>query len=119
MVLSYSFLELGQAAVSQGLAWVTAAAARTHGVINEIPGGWSALLRVFPEHILLGPEGLPTAGILATIDGRSRRIFARLKNALADGVGLRQALLWRGAGGLKPCVRHANIYKKAWCAAGR
>lgn len=118
MVLSYSFLELGQSAMSQGLAWVTAAVARTHGVIDKTPGGWSALLRLFLENLLLGPEGLATAGIPVTVGGRSRLIFAALKNVLADGDGLRQALSWRGAAGLKPCFKHFNVYKKARCAQG-
>jgi hypothetical protein len=33
---------------------------------------------------------------------------------LSDGDGLRQALSWRGAASLKPCIKHPNVCKKDW-----
>ncbi len=111
MVLNFSFLELGQGALSQGHAWVTAAVARAHGVIDKAAGGWSAMLRLFLERLMVGPEGLSTAGFPLTVEGRSLLVFGKLANILADGDGLRQALDWRGASGLKPCFKHYNVFK--------
>ncbi len=102
--------------MSQGLAWDTAAAARTRGVIDEIPGGWSALLRLLLENLMLGPRAFATAGFPATIGGRSHLVFANLKNAVAEGDGARQVLRWPGSGDLKPCLKNFNTRKKAWHA---
>ena len=75
------------------------------------------MLRCLLEDLLLGEQGLATAGIPVIVDGRPILVHGRLTNILADGDGLRQALDWRGASGLKPCVKHYNVFKKDCCNA--
>ena len=111
MVLSFTFLELGQSAISSGLGWFTCAVLRST-VIKRIAGGWSACLRVFLQRQLLGSSGLAVAGCPVTVHGRDIMLFARLSNLLSDGDGLRQALDWGGASSIKPCFKHHNVFRK-------
>ncbi len=111
MVLSFSFVELGQLALSTGDGWFTPLVLRT-AVIDQVRGGWSACLRRFMEHQLLGADGLATSGVALTIGGRHMMLFALLGALLSDGDGLRQSLDWRGASSLKPCFKHNNVFKK-------
>ena len=48
-----------------------------------------------------------------TLEGQPKLLFARLGIVLADGEGHMKAFDWKGAGALKPCLRHFNVYKKA------
>jgi hypothetical protein len=118
MVVSFSFLELGQAAISNGIGWTTCAILRSH-VISEVQGGWAHCLRKFLERMLVGQFGLCTAGFPITIDGTHVMMFGKLTNILSDGDGLRMALDWRGASGMKPCFKHFNVYKKDRSASKR
>ena len=111
MVLSLTFRELGQEAISSGRAWFTCAVIRST-VVGEVVGGWSACLRLFLDRLLLGPAGFATAGCPVPIAGTGRLLFARVTNLPSDGDGLRQALDWKGASGLKPCFKHYNVLKK-------
>lgn len=112
MVLSFTFVQLGQAAISDGLAWVTPVVVRTK-ILKEVVGGWPNLLRRFLRRILLGPSGLATSGFpLLLPDGTSLPLFAKLSNLMSDGDGLRSGLDWRGHASLKPCFRHFNVWKK-------
>lgn len=112
MVLSFTFLQLGQHAISNGVAWITPSVLRSV-VLADIRGGWSACLRAYLERQLLDTtDGLATAGCPLQIKGRTIVLYARLTNLLSDGDGLRQALDWRGASSLKPCIRHHNVFKK-------
>jgi hypothetical protein len=111
MVLSFSFLELGQAALSQGLAWQTPVCLRA-SLIHSVVGGWSHFLKVYLQRQLVGPCGLSTSGVALVLSGQPVMLFARFTNLLSDGDGLRQALDWRGHGSLKPCFKHCNVFKK-------
>lgn len=112
MVISISFLQLGQIALSSGNCWVTVATLRTHGCIDHIEGGLSTILTRFLNDVMFGVQGLNTAGVPLRLGERITLLFARVTNVLADGDGLRQGYSWRGAAGLKPCVKHFNIFKK-------
>ena len=46
------------------------------------------------------------------IGGTPVLLFARLSILLSDGDGLRMAFGWKGAGGLRACLRHCNVLKK-------
>ena len=70
------------------------------------------MLSVFLKHLLLGPSGLTSVGLPLLIAGVHRMVFGRLANLLSDGDGHRQALDWKGANGLKPCIKHVNVLKK-------
>ena len=111
MVLSFSFMELGQLALSVDDAWITPLVVRT-SVMKNIIGGWSHVLRVFLETLLLGPHGLETSGVPLVLNGVPVLFFAKLGTLLSDGDGHRTAMDWRGAQCLKPCVKHFNVWKK-------
>ena len=111
MVLSVSFRELGQEAISGGQGWITLAVIRST-VLADVRGGWSAALRIFLERAMFGENGFATTGCPLIVRGSAVCIFARVVNILSDGDGLRMALDWRGASSLKPCFRHHNVLKK-------
>ena len=111
MVLSFSFLELGQAALSRDVCWFTAIVVRA-SKIQDAPGGWSQFLRLFLEHQLLGANGLSTSGVPLVLGDRAVMLFAKLTNLMSDGDGLRSALNWKGASGLKPSFKHHNVFMK-------
>ena len=111
MVLSLTFRELGKEAISSGRVWFTCAVIRST-VVGEVVGAWSACLWLFLDRLLLGPAGCATAGCPVAVAGTDRLLFARVTNLLSDGDGLRQALDWKGASGLKPCFKHFNVLKK-------
>ena len=59
------------------------------------------------------PEaGLCSAGVPVHTCGKDWLVFANLKILLGDGDGIRMALEWNGQGGVKPCFRHPNVFKK-------
>jgi hypothetical protein len=111
MVLSFSFLEFGQTALSKALAWQSPVCLRAT-MIHQIIGGWSHCLKRYLHKQLLGSGGLAGAGLPLLVNGQPMLLFARLTNLLSDGDGLRQALDWRGHGSLKPCFKHFNVFMK-------
>jgi len=111
MVLSFTFLQLGQEAISTGGGWFTPVVLRA-SVIHTIRGGWPACLLSFLQRLLFGDDGLSSTGCPVSLPDGDKLIFAKLTNILSDGDGLRQALDWKGAGGLKPCCKHSNVMRK-------
>jgi hypothetical protein len=111
MVMSFSFLELGQTALSHNWSWFTCVALRSQ-TITKTRGGWSAYLRAFLRIQMLGADGLATGGVPLHIGGTHTMLYARVANLLSDGDGLRSALDWKGHASMKPCFRHCNIFKK-------
>ena len=111
MVLSFSFLELGQIALTRSVSWITPVCLR-HSVIESTPGGWSNLFRIFLHRLLLGPCGLIASGVALQIRDRNVLLRARLSNVLSDGDGLKIAFDWRGGSSLKPCFLCTNVFKK-------
>ena len=107
MTLSFSFVEL-RSRLHHDHAWVTPLATRS-SIMAEVQGGWSAILRAFLRLMLLGNEGLQTAGYPLLVGNSQRLLFAKVHTFLSDGDGLRQGLEWTGAGGLKCCFRHWNV----------
>lgn len=112
MVLSFTFLELGQAAMTDGTAWMTPIVVRSN-MIDSVVGGWSRFLKEYFRLHLLGTAGLCTGGVAIPLGGRPRLLHARVACVLADGEGHMKAWDWRGASCLKPCFKHWNAYKKA------
>ena len=77
------------------------------------------MLRAFLTTQLLGGAGLSTGGVPLKLRGESHILFARIHSILSDGDGLRQALQWSGAAGVKPCFRHPNVLKRDSDRVGR
>jgi hypothetical protein len=70
------------------------------------------MLRLFLERVLFGQSGLSTVGLMIKVGGQDRLLFAKLTNLLTDGDGHRMGWDWKGAGSLKPCWKHFNVFKK-------
>ena len=112
MALSFSSLELGQSALFHEWAWVTAVCIRS-SQLGKVEGGWAGALRQFLHTLLLGPLGMATGGVPLEIGGSPIMLFAKVTNMLSDGDGLREAFDLNGASGLKPCLKHWNVWKMA------
>jgi hypothetical protein len=110
MALNFSFLELGRERLWHDESWFTPILVR-HRIVAKTVGGWSAMLRVYLHLHLFGKTGLATAGLPLELNGQPFLLFAKLSHFLADGDGIRQAYEWKGASGLKPCLRHWNVLK--------
>jgi hypothetical protein len=70
------------------------------------------MLRLFLERVLFGHSGLSTVGLPIKVGGQDRLLFAKLTNLLTDGDGHRMGWDWKGAGSLKPCWKHFNVFMK-------
>lgn len=111
MNLSFSFIELGAQALAKEDSWMTAVSVRST-VIAKVSGGWSYMLREFLHLQLASAQGLQTSGVALDLQGVPCLLYARLTHLLTDGDGFKQALQWKGASGIKPCMRHPNVFKK-------
>ncbi len=71
------------------------------------------MLRLFLHQLLVGPSGMTSAGVPLDLGGATPfLLWAHVKFIVADGDGLRQALQWKGASGLKPCFFHWIVLSK-------
>jgi len=111
MVLSFTFEELGKENLWRDVVWATPVVVR-HAMVAKVVGGWSRMLRDFLRLLFLGPHGLETVGVPVTIGNHTVVIWARMGHLFSDGDGLRLALDWKGAAGLKPCFLHWNVVSK-------
>lgn len=111
MNLSFSFVELGKERLWSEQFWFTPVLVRQK-IIAKAAGGWSGMLRTFLQLHLTSATGISTAGLPLNLNGETFLLFAELSFLIADGDGLRQALQWKGGGGLKPCFRHWNLLDK-------
>ena len=110
MALNFSFMELGQERLWHDESWFTPVLVR-HSVIAAAEGGWSAMLRAYLHLHLFSNTGIATAGLPLVLGGQPFLLFAKLSHVLADAEGHRAALEWKGAAGLKCCLRHWNVLK--------
>ena len=111
MVLSFTFLELGGHNLGRDSVWLTPVVVR-HAMIERVVGGWSRMLRDFLRLLCFGPHGLSTVGAPVTVGDQCLVFYGCMGRLLSDGDGIRLALDWKGASGLKPCFRHHNVVAK-------
>jgi hypothetical protein len=111
MVLSFTFLELGQPAVTHGRAWLTPVVIRST-VLHDVEGGWARCLSTFLERLLFAPSGLAAGGVPILVGGQPILLFGKLSNLLSDGEGLQHAFDWKGHSSFKSCIKHYNVFKK-------
>jgi len=78
---------------------------------EKIVAGWSALLGAILKEVLHGPRGLADAGIALNMGGKASIIRGGLSHLVGDGEGWQKAFQWKGAGSLRPCIRHPNVLK--------
>ena len=108
MVLSFSFLELGQENLWHDECWFSPVVVRSK-IISRAKCGWSGMLRSYLHAHLFSATGISTAGLPLMLNGEPFLLFAKLSHMLADGDGHRLAFEWKGASGLKCCMRHWNV----------
>jgi hypothetical protein len=111
MVLSYSFVELGQETLWHAHAWTTPVCVRS-SVIAKVQGGWSHMFRQYLRLHIAGVTGITSAGVPLMLRGRPFLLFAKFRFLIGDGDALRAAWDWKGANGMKPCFRHSNVVSK-------
>ena len=105
-----NFLELGSRALALDCTWLVLCAVRHELMVKA--GGWSRMLGMLLESVFIHRGGF-SHGVVVLIKGVPCTIYAKLHNLVSDGDGLRMAYLWKGASGLKPCLRHWNVLKKS------
>ena len=111
MCISFAFLEMVEVS-SADACWFTPVTVRT-AIIQKIEGGFSRLLRDVLRDALLGEYGLVRGVDLKWGSPVHRcRLRARFGTLVGDGDGLRQALDWNGATGIKCCFRHTNVVSR-------
>ena len=109
MVASFTFKELGQAAMFNGDMWLTPVAVRS-SKMREVRGGWSALLTRFLRRLSLGPTGFSSAGVPIELPTGIVVVFVKVSNLLTDGDGFRVAYDWKGHASTKPCFKHWSTH---------
>ena len=62
---------------------------------------------------------MATVGVPLLVDGTPVLVFADLTANLTDGDGHRMTYDWKGASGLKCCLRHTNCLKRGSDLASR
>ena len=118
MVISFTFRQLGQSAISGSRVWHTPAVIRS-SIMNNVNGGWSKCLTCCLRRILFGPSGLATARVVLDLPSGPVPFFGRLGNLLTDGDGWRITWDWKGASSHRPCFRHWNVLRKGGDLAWR
>lgn len=118
MVLSFSFLELGQDKLWHEECWFSPVLVRSK-IIGRAQGGWSGMMRAYLNAHLYSATGIATAGLPLMLNGQPFMLFAKLSHMLADADGHRLAFEWKGAAGIKCCLRHWNVLKLNSDLAGR
>jgi len=88
-------------------------------VKREIDGGYSRVLRDLLRYVLYSPTGFEQGGVVIPVLGVQRVLRAKLQALLADGEGLQETFQFKGASGLRPCLRHANVVMLGSDLAGR
>jgi hypothetical protein len=117
MVCSFAFIEFGQAALTSEHAWTTPVVVRS-AKLQQVVGGWPRVLKDMLHRLLLGSEGLATAGLALRVGDAEVLLFGHVHAILGDGDGHRLLWDWRGQGCFTPCLKHYNVLKKD-CFANR
>ena len=58
-------------------------------------------------------------GIPFPVGGQACTVYAKVSDIISDGDGHRQGLEWVGAGGMRCCFLHANVFGKLAAAQQR
>ena len=112
MNLYYNFVNLGPHVLSLDGTWFVLCCVRHDEMVN-VKGGWSFMFATLLREMFLDPNnGFLVAGVGVVLRGKHHILFARLRNILSDGDGHRMLFCWKGAAGLKCCLRHSNVLKK-------
>jgi hypothetical protein len=111
MVLAFNFLELGEEVLQKDCTWFIPVVLRS-SELDDVLGGWSQALKLLLRRMLVHESGPAKGGIPFTFHGEACVFHATVSDIVSDGDGHRQGLEWIGAGGLKPCLLHSNVWGK-------
>ena len=111
MCLYFNFRELGPATLTEDCTWMCPLIVGTR-MESNVNGGWSRIFGDFLHRCFFGPNGFLTAGVPIVDEGNMMMLYAKLDIAISDGDGLKKAFAWKGAGGIKPCLRCWNVLRK-------
>ena len=105
-----SFLEFGHQALRHEQCWFLVGIIRTKTVQNVV-GGFSCVAKKLLRALLVD-RGSFTHGIILPLDAGPTMLFARLGVHLGDEAALSSCLGCKGASGIKPCLKCANVVKR-------
>ena len=104
MVLNFNFVELGEEVLSKDCSWMTPIVVRTTRM-KIVIGHWSYMLRIFFRMLICGNQGGLTVGVTVMADGMPLTIFFKIAALGSDYDGIRIGWDWKGARGLRMCLR--------------
>ena len=102
MNCAFNIKEL-EAAMCKDAAWLTPVLLR-RSQLDEMDGGWSAVLRLIIRTMLVDRAGFSHAGVPIVTETKQFLLYAKLTNILADGDGVRLGYSIKGGGCLKACA---------------
>ena len=111
MVLAFNFLELGEEVLQRDSTWFIPVIVRS-SMLENVHAGWSQAPKLFFRRMLIHESSPAKAGIAFICDDIAHIIYVIVSDIISDGDGHRQGLEWIGAGGLKPCFLHGNVWSK-------
>jgi hypothetical protein len=114
MCVMFNFLELGADVLETDATWYIPVVLRPK-LFKTVDGGWSCILKHFLRRMLLGPQSLTVAGVMVQVNlpvETCHNLQASISTCLTDGEGWMIALQWNGHASMRPCWRHANVFKK-------
>ena len=80
--------------------------------MEDVHAGWSQALKLLLRKFSMHESGPARGGIPFTVGDQTYTIHAKVSDIISDGDGHRQGLEWVGAGGLRCCLLHANVFGK-------
>ena len=67
---------------------------------------------LFFKRMLMGPQSFTVAGVMVCLHESVHHMQASLGVVVTDGEGWMKGLQWNGHGSMRPCWRHANVFRK-------
>ena len=114
MCVMFNFIELGADILEMDVTWFVPVVIRPK-LFETLDGGWSFVLKSFLRRALLGPQSFTVGGVMVPVHAHVDtccNLQASLGVLLTDGEGWMKALQWNGHGSMRPCWRHANVFRK-------
>ena len=106
-----AFLQFGHAALRPDCCWFPLGLIRST-VLNKVDGGVSCALRMMLRAMLLQDGGNFVDGVVLHLDAGPTMFFAQFRSHLGDEAALSRGLSCKGASGMRPCIRCANLLNK-------
>lgn len=104
VVVFMTFRELGRLALTMEDMWLPIAVLR-HTRYGEFLGGWSGVFKAILWETFGGDLSMTNAGVALEIHGEPVLLFAVLGNIMGDADALKIAYGWKGASGLRCCLK--------------